>query len=100
MPAFPNQLPGITEACGLTREEVDRAAWAIDKVGRRWEGAQAVNRVLTQLGGGWALLALPYRCAPVAWLEERAYVWVVRNRSRFQRFGITPECDEPGVDCG
>lgn len=100
VPALPNQLPGLVEACGLTRADVDRAAWAIDLRGNRWAAAAAVNRVLTELGGGWALLALSYRLAPVAWLEEKVYAWVARNRGRFSRLGIAPECEEPGVDCG
>ena len=100
MPALPNQLPGLVEACGLTREDVDRAAWAIDPAGNRWAAAAAVNRLLSELGGGWALLAIPYGWAPIAWLEEKGYAWVARNRARFHRLGITPECEEPGVDCG
>ena len=96
---LPNQLPGLAHSLGLSRQEVDGAAWAVEASGRRWRGAAAINRVLTELGGGWALLAFPYRLRPVAWVEELAYAWVVRNRARFHRFGITPECEEPGVDC-
>lgn len=100
VPARPNQVPGLIESCGLTREEVDRAAWVIDTGGHRWEGAAAVNRVLLEVGGAWALLTLPHRFGPIARLEEFAYSWIVRNRARFHRFGITPECEEPGIDCG
>jgi predicted DCC family thiol-disulfide oxidoreductase YuxK len=58
-----------------------------------------VNRVLQEVGGPWSLLAAGYRLRPVAALEEALYRWFARNRSRFHRFGVRPECDEPGSDC-
>ena len=32
-------------------------------------------------------------------LEEAVYGWFAKNRSRFSRFGVRPECDEAGADC-
>jgi predicted DCC family thiol-disulfide oxidoreductase YuxK len=100
---IPNQNPGLLARYGVTREEADRAAWSIDRDGRRLEGAAAVNRVLFELGdelGGWRALALPYRLSLVAALEEALYRWFALRRSRFRRLGVTPECDEPGSACG
>jgi predicted DCC family thiol-disulfide oxidoreductase YuxK len=97
--AIANQKPDVLGRYGITREQADRAAWAIDPSGTRLEGAAAVNRVLAELGGGWAVLAALYRMRPVAALEEVVYRWFAPRRSRFHRFGIRPECDEPGVDC-
>ncbi|HEX7140535.1 MAG TPA: DCC1-like thiol-disulfide oxidoreductase family protein, partial [Vicinamibacterales bacterium] len=71
-----------------------RAAWTIDPSGNRLEGAAALNRVLDELGGVWRLIALPYRLPPIAAIEEAAYRWFAPRRSRFHRFGVTPECDE------
>jgi predicted DCC family thiol-disulfide oxidoreductase YuxK len=97
--ALPNQTKGVRALYGLTREEADRAAWAIGPDGVRAEGAAAINRVLRELGGGWSAPARAYRMRPVAAIEEAAYRWFAGNRSRFRRFGVTPECDEPGSDC-
>ena len=93
-----NQKSGALERYGLTREEADRAAWSIDRAGRRLEGAAAVNRVLDELGG-WGALALAYRLRPLAALEEALYSWFAPRRSGFGRLGVTPECDEPGPAC-
>ena len=96
--AIANQARGVLARYGLTREEADRAAWTIDVEGRL-EGAAAVNRVWRELGGGWAMVARPYRLRPVALVEEAAYRWFARNRSSFRRFGVLPECDEADADC-
>ena len=84
---------------GITRQEADRAAWVIARDGRRWEGAAAVNRVFQEAGGAWPVLANLYRLAPLAAAEEALYRWFARSRSRFHRFGVRPECDEPESEC-
>ena len=99
MLAIANQAPGVLTTYGLTREEVDRAAWTVDAQGRRLEGAAAINRTLTELGGGWRVLAAAYRVKPVAAIEEAAYRWIAPRRSMLHRLGVTPECDEPGAHC-
>ena|SRR6202035_463633 len=97
--ALPNQQKGVLTRYGITREEADRAAWAIGPDGVWSEGAAAVNRVIREMGGGWSALAWAYRLWPVAAVEEAAYRWFARNRTRFHRFGVTPECDEPDIAC-
>lgn len=99
MPAIASQQPGVLERYGITRAEADRAAWTIDSDGRRLEGAAAINRVLAELGGPWWVLAQLYRLPGVGALEEASYRWFAPRRSRFHRFGVTPECDQPGVRC-
>ena len=76
----PSQEPGLIEGLGLTREEVGRAAWAVEPGGRRLEGAAAINRVLRELGGGWSLAAGLYRLRPIGWVEDRYYKRVARRR--------------------
>jgi predicted DCC family thiol-disulfide oxidoreductase YuxK len=93
-----NQKPGVLARYGLSRAEVDRAAWTIDPAGRL-ESAAAINRVFREMGGPWPAVGSLYRLEPVAALEEAAYGWFARNRSRFSRFGVEPECDQPGADC-
>jgi predicted DCC family thiol-disulfide oxidoreductase YuxK len=93
--ALSNQTPGLIEQYGLTRAEVDREVWAIDRAGRKWGGAAAINRVLEELGGKWALLAKAYRLAPLRWLEDRVYRWVAAHRAWISRWwGAEPEWKE------
>ena len=99
MLAIPNQKPGALQEFGITRPEADRAAWTIDRSGKRLQGAAAINRVLEELGGGWSVPAAPYRLRPLAALEEAFYRWFAENRHRFHRLGVTPECDEPEAGC-
>lgn len=97
--ALPNQRPGVLERYGVSRAEADRAAWTVEPDGSRLAGAAAVNRVLRELGGPWRVAAAPYRLRPIAALEEAFYRWFAARRSRFERFGVTPECDEPDARC-
>src|SRR5438094_1074613 len=98
-----NQKPGILERYGVTREEADRAAWTIDRRGKRLQGAAAINRVLEELGGGWSVPAAPYRLRPLAALEEAFFCWFSSNGSRFHRYGVSTDgvrLDGAGVRLG
>jgi predicted DCC family thiol-disulfide oxidoreductase YuxK len=53
-----NQEAGLVEALGLSREEVGRAAWAVEAGGRKFEGAAAIG-----------------------WVEDRYYARVARRRA-------------------
>ncbi len=99
MLVLPNQKRGALERYGITRAEAERSAWAVARDGRRWNGAGAVNRILDEIGGLWRWVGAAYRLAPIAAAEEMAYRWFARNRSKFDRLGVRPECDEPGSDC-
>jgi predicted DCC family thiol-disulfide oxidoreductase YuxK len=96
--ALPNQTPGLKERAGLTRTEVDRAAWVIDRAGRRLAGAAAINRTLEELGA-WRLLARLYRLPGIRQLEDLAYALFAAHRGRFARWGSVPACERPGADC-
>ena len=98
--AIANQKRGVLARYGITRDEADRAAWAIEPGAKRYQGAAAINRVLREMGGVWPALSRAYRLPPVAAVEEGVYRWFAANRSRFHRFGVTPECDDPSSDCG
>ena len=76
-----NQEAGLIESLGLTREEVGRAAWAVEANGRKFAGAAAINRVLRELGGGWSVLGSLYLIAPFRWVEDRYYGRVARRRA-------------------
>lgn len=79
--ARPNQEPGLVERLGLTRAEVDRAAWAVEPAGRRFEGAAAINRSLRELGGFWRAVSALYSVPLLGWLENRYYARVARRRA-------------------
>jgi predicted DCC family thiol-disulfide oxidoreductase YuxK len=96
--AIANQTRGVLARYRVTREEADRAAWTIEGEARL-EGAAAVNRIWREMGGGWLVVALPYRLWPVAAVEEGIYRWFARNRSSFHRLGVRPECQEASADC-
>jgi predicted DCC family thiol-disulfide oxidoreductase YuxK len=76
-----SQEARVIESLRLTREEVGRAAWAVEANGRKFEGAAAINRVLRELGGGWPLLGSLYLLAPFKWVEDRYYTRVARKRA-------------------
>lgn len=99
MLVIPNQARGALARYGVTREEADCSAWAVDEQGRRYEGAAAVNAVLRELGGAAGVLGRAFQVRPVAVVEDLAYRWFARRRHRFGRFGVRPACDEPGSDC-
>jgi predicted DCC family thiol-disulfide oxidoreductase YuxK len=76
----PNQEPGLIESLGLTHAEVNRASWAVEPGGRKFEGAAGISRVLRELGGGWSLLGSVYLVPPFGWVEDRYYGRVARRR--------------------
>ena len=76
-----NQEAGVIESLGLTRAEVDRAAWVVEPAGRKFEGAAAINRVLRELGGVSSVLGSLYLVPPVGWVEALYYRRVARRRA-------------------
>jgi predicted DCC family thiol-disulfide oxidoreductase YuxK len=96
---LPSQAPGLIEALGLTRAEVDREAWAFDRAGRAFAGAAAVNRTLRALGGLPGILGRAYALPGLRWCEDAGYHWFSRHRGAFHRWGAVPACDRPGVTC-
>jgi predicted DCC family thiol-disulfide oxidoreductase YuxK len=77
----PNQEAGLIDSLGLTRAEVDRASWAVEPGGQRFEGAAAISRVLRELDGWWRVLGGLYEVPPVRWLEDAYYRRVARRRA-------------------
>jgi predicted DCC family thiol-disulfide oxidoreductase YuxK len=97
--ALPSQSPGVLAISGLSRSQADASVWVLDRESARYRGAEACNRVLRELRTPWRRLADLAAIPGALPLEERCYAWFARNRSRFVRWGITPECERPGVAC-
>ena len=99
MLAIPSQRRGIADAYGLTRQQLDREAWAVARDGGKYAGAAAINRSLAELRGVWAVLAAAYRLPLVKQVEDGFYRWFASHRAWFARWGVTPECEDPESDC-
>lgn len=68
------------ERLGLSPEEAQRQVYVVEAGRGKRGGAAAINRILEVLGGPWGMVARAYTLRPVAFLEERLYHWVSRNR--------------------
>lgn len=82
-------------AVGLTAADGRRQAWLIMPNGQVYGGAAAINMALR---GVWWIRPFTYlyHIPGLRHLQDAAYRWVARNRSRFP--GITPGC-EAEFDC-
>jgi len=88
--AMPSQTPGLIEAIGLSRADVDRAAWAVLPDGRLRSGAGAVLAAADEiLMVGRPILATVGALPGVRRLIAAAYALVALNR---QRLPGTPVC--------
>ena len=77
---LPNQAPGVLQRYGFTRAQADRAALVLDRQGRRFVGAAAVNRILRALGPPWRQLATVWAWPPARRVENVGYRLVAANR--------------------
>ena len=77
----PSQEEGLVQKLGVSSEKVARASWVVEPGGRKLEGAAGINRVLKELGGGWALLSSLYQVRPIRWIEDVYYRRVARRRA-------------------
>jgi predicted DCC family thiol-disulfide oxidoreductase YuxK len=88
--AWPSQSPGLAEAAGLTRAQLDSAAWAIRPNGLRLRGAAAIYASLDAiLPFGLPFFITLYRLPGLGALSDRAYAWIADHRDRFPG---TPIC--------
>ncbi len=85
---------GTLDSFGLTRRDVEQAAWWVHPDGRRERGHRAVGRAL-QAGGGWRRVAGGFVLTPpTSWLGAGVYRLVVRWRHRLP--DGTPACHLDG----
>ncbi|MBI4307139.1 MAG: DUF393 domain-containing protein [Chloroflexi bacterium] len=97
MAAVPCQNPEAPGSLGLTREECEREAWAIEPDGRHHRGAAAVVAGLAWALGVRPLLGLSY-LPGLKQIEDIVYAWVAANRSELPQ--AKPHCLEHPGECG
>lgn len=90
MLVVPAQRAGVRERYGLTQEDTDRAAWAIEPGGGRHRGAAAINRALAEVPGAWPRIAALYRAPGLRQLEDGGYAVVARTRHWLSHLTRTP----------
>ncbi len=102
MTVVPYQKPGVPASAGLSVEQCESAAWAVEpsdapgQPRRRWRGAGAVNATLAVALGLKLPLSL-YGLPGVRWVQERAYDLVAANRCRLP--GDEPYCEQHPDEC-
>lgn len=85
----PCQHREARERLGIQREQCARAAWAVDREGRTYRGAGAMNAALS------CALSTPvplrvYGLPLMGWIEDRVYDLVAALRSYLP--GVEPYC--------
>lgn len=94
--ALPFQQPGVPAANGLSVQQCEAAAWAITPEQRRLRGAAAINLTFAVIFRTWLPLWL-YAQPWMQPLQDAAYKWIARNRSRFP--GDQPYCEQFPDQC-
>lgn len=88
---MPSQRAGLAEAAGLTAEEVESAAWAVTRSGKRLRGPAAMLAGLDAvLLAGHGHLAALHRVPVLRGILDAGYNWLARNRGRFRGTAV---CD-------
>lgn len=97
MAAVPFQNPQIHSICGLTREQCEQAAWAVESSGERYRGAAAIHAALAfSLDQRWILSI--YQLPVLRPIEDCVYRWIARIRRHLP--GVTPYCKKHPEKCG
>ena len=67
---------------GLTRADVDGAAWWVDPDGTTHRGHAAVAKALLECNGAWPALGFVLPIWPLSVAASALYEWVADNRSK------------------
>jgi predicted DCC family thiol-disulfide oxidoreductase YuxK len=93
----PFQKPGAAAAHGLSIPQCESAAWAVTPDRQRYPGAASINMALAVILRTRLPLWL-YAVPGLRQLQDSAYAWIARNRSRLP--GDTPYCEQHPGECG
>lgn len=98
----PYQKSGVPASTGLTVEQCEKAAWAVEpgeasgRPRRRWRGAGAINASLAVALGVRLPLSF-YELPLIGFFQERVYELVAANRGRLP--GDEPYCNQRPEEC-
>ncbi|MCS7221890.1 MAG: DCC1-like thiol-disulfide oxidoreductase family protein [Anaerolineae bacterium] len=92
----PFQKPGIPEQAGLTREQCEEAAWAVEPDGTQHRGAAAILAALAW-GLGFPPLQHLYDLPVIRPIADALYAWVSVSRRWLP--GIIPYCEQHPEEC-
>lgn len=81
---------GVLDHHGLSKPDVQDAAWWVDDSGLRERGHRAIGRALHADGGFWKFLSWFVLTPPTSWIAAGVYKVVVRWRYKLP--GGTPAC--------
>ena len=82
-----NQEIADLDAYGLTRQDVDAAAWWVDPDGTAFGGHEAAAKTLEHCNGAWPAVGRSLTVWPLRFGARAAYRWIADNRHRFRRHG-------------
>lgn len=82
--------PAVAARAGLTRGDLERAAWWIEGAARPEEGPRAVAAALVAARRPWPMVGHALSAPPLSWLAPSGYRIVARYRHRLP--GGTPAC--------
>jgi predicted DCC family thiol-disulfide oxidoreductase YuxK len=92
----PFQKPNAPERVGLTREQCEKAAWAVEPDGTRYRGAAAIYAALAwALGCPWLLHV--YRLPLIRSLVDVLYFCIAATRKWLP--GVVPYCEQHPEEC-
>jgi predicted DCC family thiol-disulfide oxidoreductase YuxK len=89
--AVPFQKTGVPASVGLSLEECEASAWAIEPDGSRYRGAEAMN-ALVAVALGTAVPLLLYYLPGIRQLQDFIYSLIASNRNRLP--GDRPYCTQ------
>jgi predicted DCC family thiol-disulfide oxidoreductase YuxK len=92
---LPWQTPGLLARVGLSAQQCMDAAWFVDRTGRAYRGAAAMNAALDALGGIYRVVSYGYRVPGLKQLQDAIYAWIARNRYRMP--GASDACRVPAT---
>ncbi len=102
MTVVPYQKLGVLASTGLTVEQCEKAAWAVElgkssgRPRRSWRGAGAINASLAVVLGVGLPLSF-YELPGIASFQDRVYDLIAANRSKLP--SDEPYCNQRPEEC-
>lgn len=92
----PCQKPKIRERAGISKEECEATAWAVEANGKRHAGAAAINQAIAYALNTKMPMRI-YHLPGVGWLQDWLYDLIAGLRHWLP--GVTPYCQRFPAEC-